>query len=491
MSADIVLVRVERERIFDDHHPRHIHPPLDLFYIRSALTQQTGTSTVLLDGWLDTPKTPPLLERILALQPKIVVIRAMTWCLNEACQLASELRKKGLVTVAVGEQVTHQAVLLEPSIAWEECWDVPVLGEPEQAVPQLIKQLLSGQAMADLAPQYWIRLKSNQPFQVEMPEHLPAPVFQNNELAAYPFPLPVPGRVIRRWGYVMSGWGCPYQCKHCTEVVRKSVGRNLRLRNPVGIVDEIEQLQQQGAQGIAFEDDTLFCNPGHLLAICHEIKRRGLKIRWMANARPDELDEARVAAAASAGAVLLKLGIESGSPLMIEKIGKSRSGLRWLDQVRSGVGLLKCHGIASVGLFMLGMPEETEEEVLATISLAKGLDTDYVQVQRFTAYPDVVVTRDESVIATSQANIYHYADSGHALYHMTAQRLDELHRAFYTGFYFRPAFMLRHLRLFWRWYISSKFLVALPGKLNYLMRLKRLQISAGDSGEWNRLDGRE
>jgi len=485
-STIIVLVRVDRERTAAESHPRHIHPPLDLFYIRSAVAEQLGYAPKLVDDWLIDNEAPPLLDRILMLEPGIVVIRSMSWCINEASRLSQELKKRGIITIAVGEQVTHIA---EKMVArcriheskatrgnplydhWHDCWDFPVLGEPEQAVPDLLTRLCQGGEVSRLAPGYWNRLVKKHPFQVDTQQSLAPPVFSDKELNNYPFPFPVPGRIIRRWGYVISGWGCPYHCQHCTEVVRKSVGTELRLRSPSDIVDEIEQLVVQGVEGIAFEDDTLFCNRQHLLAVCSEITNRRLQIRWMANARPDELDEQRVAAAAQAGAALLKLGIESGSPEMIEKMGKSSSGERWIKQAHEGVRLLKQYKIASVGLYMVGLPGESEAQVHQTIRLSKAVNNEYVQVQRFTAYADVAMTKESSASAPRQTNLYHYASQDNTLSKIQLRRLGQLQRLFYFCFYLRPTYIFQHLKLFWRWYLTPHFFSTLPARLAFILGL--------------------
>jgi radical SAM superfamily enzyme YgiQ (UPF0313 family) len=480
----VVLVRVDRERTADEWHPRHIHPPLDLFYIRSTLTDRTGNIPDLVDGWLNDNHEMPLLDRVLCLNPDVVVIRSMSWSINEANQLALALKQRGIVNIAVGEQVTHVAehnfavghrksvAPVQPNPALEQrrqYWDFPILGEPEQAVPELMRRLRQGKSSAVLAEEYWDRLVNRRPFQVDTRETLAHPVFNSSELQAYPFPFPVPGGVIRRWGYLISGWGCPYHCQHCTQVVRKSIGTELRLRNPVEIVDEIEQLVASGAEGIAFEDDTLFCNRKHLLAVCSEIIHRDLKVSWIANARPDELDAERITAAAQAGAALLKIGIESGSAELIEKMGKSRCGDQWLQQVHKGVSLLKQHGIASVGLFMVGMPEETEAQVQQTIDLSRLINTEYIQVQRFTAYADVAMTRQASTFGPRQTNLYHYASQDQTLASIQVDRLDQLQKNFYSGFYLRPLFIYTHLKLFWRWYLTRRFLITLPARMGFLL----------------------
>lgn len=461
MTTEVLLVRVDHARRAGAH-PRHLYPPQDLYLIRAGLAERVPELPVI-DLWLSEAGLPAAERRVLAQGPRLVVIRALSWCLEEAARLGLALRRRGILTLAIGQQVSHQAH--RPSAAWRAAFDLALLGEPEQALPAIIRRLLDGEPVAQLAPAYWQRFEQRRPVRVEQPDRLPEAQVLEEELGAYPFPFPVPGPRVKRWAYLQTAWGCPYRCSHCTEVVRRSVGSELRRRDPKRVVDEIAALLARGVDAIAFEDDTLFCHKGHLLALCAEIEARGLRFRWMANARPDELDEARVSAAARAGAVLLKLGIESGDPAQIERLNKSRHGDQWLAACSAGVARLKRHGIAAVGMFVIGLPGESEAQIGRSEALARRLSPEYLQVQLFTAYPDVALGPEPAPGAIPLANLYHYRPAAP----LTGDRLAWLQARFYRRFYFRPGFVLGHLARFWRWYLHPGYLAGRLASLRFLL----------------------
>jgi anaerobic magnesium-protoporphyrin IX monomethyl ester cyclase len=249
--------------------------------------------------------------------------------------------------------VQHAA--LHPPPGWSAAYDLAIPGEPEEAVPEMAKALHGGTPLA-LLQERWPSRGTGTLELVADPDRLPAPRFAANELAAHPFPFPFRGGRAARWGYAMTAWGCPRPCRHCSAIVRKSVGRPLRCASIPRVLDQVEGLVEAGAQALAFEDDSLFVHRRRFLELAEGLQRRGLTRPWLANARPDELDPEVIAAARASGAVLLKIGVDTGSPRLIERLGKAANGDAWLEASRRAFRELARQGIGAVSLFMLGLP---------------------------------------------------------------------------------------------------------------------------------------
>lgn len=440
MSAPYaLLLRIDRAAGRHTSHPRHLHPALDLKYIQAGLAQR-GLQAPLLDGWLAPFDAAAFAQRTLALQPRVAVIRAVTWCLDEAVAVASRLRRAGVITIAVGQQVQHVAQLPHPG--WSEAYDLAVPGEPEAAVPEIVARLHGGAPLAVLQAA-WPASGRAPLAMVSVPEQLPAPQADPAELAAYPFPFPLRGRPLARWGYVLTAWGCPRPCKHCSTIVRRSVGRPLRTRTIPQVLDEVAQLAELGAEAIAYEDDSLFVHKSRFLELADGLVSRGLTLPWLANGRPDELDDECVAAAKASGARLVKVGVETGSARLIELMGKAADGERWQLDSHAAFARLDAAGIGAVALLLLGFPGETADDRAATEALAAALPADYLQIQRYQAYPDVAAWAAE---ATAD---YHYAAPADP----AAAALASLQQRIYRAFYLRPSFILRHLQRSWQHYL--------------------------------------
>lgn len=467
----VVLMRVERTA-GRGGHPRHLHPALDLKIVEAGL-RVAGIPVSLVDGWRLAGGPADWVAAALASRPRIAVIKAETWCLREALESARQLQVRGVQTIAIGQQVAH--AMQVPVAGWNEVFDMALAGEAEEELLDILPRLLRGEH--GLHQAYAWRFDAGQRYAVRDQDSLPLPLFSAAEMESFAFPFPLAGRPLRRWAYVLSARGCPHRCRHCSTVVRKSDGDRLRGRSPRRVVDEIAAHLAAGAEAIAFEDDTLLVDRRHFLAICDELVRRGLRLPWMANARPDELDEERVAAAAAAGAVLLKLGIETGTPRLIEAMGKSRHGHAWQAQTEAGMARLKHHGIGAVGLFLVGLPTQTAAEVTDTLRWAQQLAPDYVQVQIFRAYPDIAWWADLPPRARDADSAYHYGPIRETAAAIPAQDLARMQRHFYRRYYLRPGFALSHVRRCWRHYCAVEGVSAALRHLGYMLR-QGLQVSA-------------
>lgn len=451
MNAPVVLLRIDADPRAGGNHPRHRHPALDLKYMQAALAEK-GIAAPLIDHTLEpTLDAEALAARALARQPRIAVVRAQTWNLEFALACARRLRAGGVVTVAVGQQVLHARRSAVPG--WSDAYDHAIAGDAEAAAPDAILRLLAGAPLAD----------DPRPHEIVDPDALPEPRFDARELAAYPFPFPLRRAPLQRWGYLLTAWGCPRGCRHCSVVVRKSAGTLLRARSIERVADEAARLADAGAQALAFEDDSLCVDRRRFLALCNALVRRNLRLPWIANARPDELDAERVAAAAASGAALLKVGVDCATPRLIERIGKARDGAAWIAAAETAFARLDAANVGSVALFMVGLPDETAEEAEASIELARRLRPDYVQVQVFTPYPDTALWAELDAGERARAGRYHYgAPTGSAAAAWQAR--------FYRRFYFDPGFIARHAARHWRHYLSPRGLLGGAAQAAWLLR---------------------
>jgi len=466
------LIRIDETPATRPMHPRHVHPPLPLKYLQSAIEDAFGERPPLLDGWLHPWSPADLVNEALGRDPDLAIVAASSMCIEEATAVGAALRDAGVCTIAVGQHVSHAAHHAPPG--WHAAFEFAILGDPELETVHLLKQLRAEESHEELGRHYRQRLEAHQPFGVPDPDDLPSPTFTAAEMARYPFPFPVRSSRLVRWGYALTAWGCPYACNHCTEVTRKTTGTRLRTRAVDRVVDEVDALLQAGAEGIVFEDDTLFCDRRHLLALCGEIDRRGLRFPWIAHARADELDSEVVAAARRSGAALLKIGVESGSPHVIERLGKTSNGHDWISVVESAFERLRSQGIGTIAMFMVGCPDEDTGDVEDSIDLARRLEADYIQVQIFCAYPDIpsFARLDDPLAATAASgNQSHYAPPSWTLSRIPPDDLARVQMNFYRRFYLRPGFVLNHLGRCWRHYLHPS--TALWGSARQALRVAR------------------
>jgi len=68
--------------------------------------------------------------------------------------------------------------------------------------------------------------------------------------------------------------GCNGSCIYCADPVAK--GRNIRLRPPSAVADEVEHLVAQGIDHLHTCDSEFNLPPEHAIAVCEEFERRRL-----------------------------------------------------------------------------------------------------------------------------------------------------------------------------------------------------------------------
>jgi radical SAM superfamily enzyme YgiQ (UPF0313 family) len=150
------------------------------------------------------------------------------------------------------------------------------------------------------------------------------------------------GRYLRRGGSVsvQTKRGCPYGCVYCT--YPKLEGRRYRLRKPEAVADEIEAVVVQSGSRHFYFVDSVFNDPrAHALAVCHELGRRRLPMRWMAFCNPVGFDAEVARAMTQAGCEGLEFGLDAATPKMLAALRKpfERKEIQTALEAAHGAGL--------------------------------------------------------------------------------------------------------------------------------------------------------
>jgi radical SAM superfamily enzyme YgiQ (UPF0313 family) len=229
-------------------------------------------------------------------------------------------------------------------------------------------------------------------------------------------------------------------------------GRRYRFRSAANVVDEMErdiQLcpQVRTSGEFFFEDDTFTVDGARAMAICEEILRRGLRVRFSVNARADSSDPELFKLMKRAGCRELLVGFESGDPELLREMKKRIT----VEQSREFVARAREAGLEVHGCFVIGLPGETPATAARTIDFAMGLGLDTLQFSGAVPFPGTdlfALCQSKGWLKTTdwsrwlddgeQQGVVDYPDMPYA----TIRRfVDEgLMR-----FYFRPSYMLRFL----------------------------------------------
>lgn len=182
-------------------------------------------------------------------------------------------------------------------------------------------------------------------------------------------------------GYVITGRGCPFSCSYCAS---PQIWRRItRFRSVSNVIEELVYLKKRfNPSPVHFADDTFNLDKHHTKEICQRIIDKGLKLKWVCDARVDKLDRELVSLMVEAGCIRIKLGVESGSDRILKMIGKGFT----TETIRRGVALIKEYKLPLTIYLMVGFPKETNEDLRQTIELAKELDADYYSLSILAPY---------------------------------------------------------------------------------------------------------
>jgi radical SAM superfamily enzyme YgiQ (UPF0313 family) len=152
---------------------------------------------------------------------------------------------------------------------------------------------------------------------------------------------------------------------------------------------------------------------------------------------------------AAGGCRLVHCGIESGSSQRLKTLDKVST----VEEMVSGVERILARGMEVLCFFMLGFPNESEQEIAQTVKLALELSPTYASFHLFTPYPGT------EYAVTPSSHGPHFVPATHPDA-LPFERLARIRRAAYLRFYLRPGYvssrlarreyrsLLRQVRLF-------------------------------------------
>ena len=211
-----------------------------------------------------------------------------------------------------------------------------------------------------------------------------------------------------------AGRGCPYSCTFCcTSYFWKRI---YRLKSPKRIVEDIKYYHNKfGINSFWFSHDAFTVDKKLVYAICDELERNNLNIRWRCTSRIDCLTEELILKMKNAGLVEIELGIETGSPRMQKIINKNLN----LKKAEQTISFLLNNGLRVGLFFMYGFPEETEDDLNQTLELlltSLDLGVKHATMSFCKFYPTTDITErfiDDLVLSPEAKFLYRGIDGYH------------------------------------------------------------------------------
>jgi anaerobic magnesium-protoporphyrin IX monomethyl ester cyclase len=437
-------------------------PPLGLSYVAASLEKASFKVEMLDNYMLNKPieEVEQLLER---LNPEIVGITCGSATYRQ-CVETSRAVKDTLPSCKVVVGGWHASYLPDSLLQHSEI-DYVVVGEGERAMVELATHITRKKSDAALATIAGVAYQRNGTFVKNAPRFI-------NNMDEIPFParhlLPMHlyDRTIEfldaKPADVMSiARGCPFSCAFCE--TKKLWGNTCRRFSPRRVIDEINyMIGKFNTKGIYFINDNFTLKKKESAEFCDLMIKNALDIEWACDTRADLVSRELLSKMSKAGCKVIWFGVESGSPRILESINRNLT----LEQIEKAVKLSKENRIKVSCSFMLGFPDETIDDLNATLKFAKKLDPDWCQFNILVAAPDSVLYEE-----MLRRNIYDRLDD----YLLSVKTKDfdynsllEMQRRFLREFHRSPKRILRRVKR--------------EGPFNFINRRLKPASSQGNAG---------
>lgn len=412
-----------------------VYPPLGISYI-AAVLEQNKYPVIILDCKALNYTSDDIKNFINKSKPDIVGITAMSSTLMGALEVARLSKESGAIVVMGGAQLAAYPI---ETLSYNFI-DYGIIGEGEYVLLELVQAL---ENKSDISLIKGLAYKNNGTIIVNGERIV-------EDLDALPFParhlLPMNKYhcVITETPFttMISSRGCPSKCGFC---FKQPSDKKIRYRNPVKIVDEMEEIiQKYHVKEIMFYDDSIAIKRSHIVGICEEILKRNLYVKWESPARIDNMDENLLKLMKQAGCIRLRYGVESGNENILKLMHKGIS----LDKIREVFKLTKKNGIETFAYFIIGYATETPSTIRDSINFAKELNPDWVMFTIATPYPHTDLYE--------LANKENFVNGDYWKEFTLGQRTDRLPylvddaenwiSCAYKEFYLRPSYIIKKIK---------------------------------------------
>lgn len=437
-----------------------VYPPLGLAYI-AAVLEQNNQSVIILDCKALNCTSDDIRNFIAKSKPDIVGVTAMSSTLMGALEVAKIAKEFKAIVVVGGSQLAAYPI---ETLSYDYI-DYGIIGEGEYTMLELVQALENKSDISSIRGLIYKReidcIVSNGERIVENIDSLPVP-------ARHLLPMDLYHCVITETPFttMISSRGCPSKCGFC---FKQPSDKKIRFRDPVKIVDEMEELvNKYHVKEIMFYDDSIAIRRNHIIGICEEIFKRNLKVKWESPARIDNMDFNLLRMMNKAGCIRLRYGVESGNERILKLMHKGIT----LDKIKDVFKMTKDLGIETFAYFIIGYATETPETIRDTINFAKKLNPDWVMFTIATPYPHTdlyEISSKEKLIPENYWRDFTLGVRTDRLPYLVNDAEAWIARA-YKEFYLRPLYIINKLLKLNSFDTLKKYIRGSKGVLAFKMK---------------------
>jgi radical SAM superfamily enzyme YgiQ (UPF0313 family) len=277
-------------------------------------------------------------------------------------------------------------------------------------------------------------------------------------------------RLIKKGFYILNkeadavetSRGCVYDCNFCS--INNMYGKSYRKYKFERVLADVRDAAGRGAKTIFFTDDNITLDGKRFKSLCETLKSEKLNnIEYLLQASVKGIKDTPGLPEAMHGAGIryVFLGIENAYDANLAFMNKDNQ--LTANDAEEVVGYLRDNNIKTIGGFLLGQPNDTEESIRYNFEFAKRVGIDLPVFNVVTPYPNTGI-REEMLKDNLITNLDDYSrydcwEVNVRTKYLTAQQIHDIRDDIEGTYPVASGMLLRHfkshpmliIRVFFRW----------------------------------------
>lgn len=366
---------------FKNHIKEYLILPSIEICIMSSVLKQNGHSVKLIDMRIDDLCVEDCIDRVVDYTPDIVCIDDIPECHCSTKELLPQI--KSCITPDCYICVRGEYISFEPEMIMNRNPEIDfgLLYESDYTLLKLLS-LKDNKCKIDDIPNIAYRddngvVRINSVESVSL-DDLPMPDRTLYDIEKY----------LRRDSetIVKSSRGCPGKCLFCI----KTKFEPFKIFSISRFCDEIQELQGYGFRTFFFSDDNFAFSMQRLIEFKNELQKRNMSISWTSNLRIRDVTEEKIKLMKELGAYRVFVGIETLNPKTSVVINKNLTK----EQIKEKIDIIKRNGMQFHASFILGNPNDTEEDLQEMLDFVKEVKPDLVTFNLLQVYPGLEIYKN-------------------------------------------------------------------------------------------------
>lgn len=399
----------------------YLHYPVDLLYLSGTLSENNFQLFVI-DALVKRYSKEETIKRINFIQPDYLIILVGTISWNEDKDLLEEIKLNNpkIKIIGTGDIFLDEG---EKVIKENSFLDGCILDFSDNSILTLIDNLNQSKNGAEIidnciykengsGPIVGKVVRSKGEFYLPVPRHEYFPLEEYKYAFSRNYPT----------AHLMTDFGCAFNCSFCPIRI-DNLGFKVR---PIdNVIEELKYLKSLGIKELYFRDQTFGANKKRAVELCNKMVNEGLKFSWHCFSRVDVINEELLEAMKQAGCHTIIFGIESVNEKTLQEVQKRIN----VEKIKNAFNLCKKKKIRRAATFIVGIPGETEEDIMKTVDFAIEVDCTFASFNVASIRPGT-----------------EWSHNTEKVHFLPQEDLERIRNNAIKKFYFRPTYILSRIK---------------------------------------------